>query len=122
MGHNKKLGDWGEKVAVTKLEADGYKILQQNWRCREGEIDVVAQIAETIVFVEVKTRKGQNAGLPEEAITQKKAQKLILLANLYLADHELDDVDWRIDVMAVELDKSGKLIRGDQIENGVMGW
>ncbi len=119
--HRKKLGAWGEDVAALQLEADGFVIVARNWRCRQGEIDIIAQKGELVAFVEVKTRKGRDMGAPEEALTPRKGKKLMQLAKLYVAEHALD-VDWRIDLMAVELDKSGKLLRCEYIPNAVLGW
>ena len=104
----KKLGAWGEKVAVTHLEAHGYQILDQNWYCQIGEIDIIAQRQGTISFVEVKTRRGRAAGSPEESITPRKAQKLMHTALTWLGEQEDDDADWQIDLIAVELDSKGK--------------
>lgn len=122
MTHSRKrLGDWGESVAAHRLEADGYRIVARNWRCAQGEIDLIAQTSEELVFVEVKTRRGQEMGSPEEALTPAKQKKLMQLAELYVIEHNLD-VDWRIDLVAVELDKSGKLLRCEHIPNAVLGW
>ncbi len=118
----RRLGQWGENVAALHLEGAGYVIVGRNWRCRGGEIDLIARDGETVVFVEVKTRRGNNFGAPEEALTPRKAQKLMTLGQQYIADHELDDVDWRVDLVAVELDGRGKLLRCDHIPNAVLGW
>lgn len=118
----RRLGQWGEKVAALHLEAQGLAILERNWRCRDGEIDLIARDGETIVFVEVKTRRSRDFGAPEEALTSHKAAKLMQLGQQYMADRELDDVDWRIDLVAVELDGNGKLLRCDHIPNAVRGW
>ena len=112
-----KLGRWGESVAATHLEANGFAILHKNWRCRQGEVDLVAQKGESLHFVEVKTRRGRGKGSPEEAITSKKAQKLINTALAYIGEHELDDADWQVDLIAVELDSHGKLIRCEHLPN-----
>lgn len=120
-GGRKKLGAWGEKVAAHHLEAKGYTIVARNWRCQQGEIDLVAQAGTETVFVEVKTRRGRSMGMPEEALTPHKARKLMKLAQLYVAEHNLD-VDWRIDLVAVELDPKGKLLRCEHIPNAVLGW
>lgn len=120
--HRRRLGRWGENVAAVRLEATGYTIVERNWRCRGGEIDIVARDGETVVFVEVKTRRGRDYGAPEEALTPHKAQKLLQLGQLYVADHSLDDVNWRIDLMALELDERGLLLRCDHIPNAVPGW
>lgn len=120
-GARQKLGAWGERVAATHLESLGYHIVARNWRCSDGEIDLVAQQGQQMAFVEVKTRRGQGMGLPEEALTPAKGRKLIQLAELYMAEHEID-MDWRIDLVAVELDKTGKLLRCEHIPNAVLGW
>jgi putative endonuclease len=116
------LGRWGELVAATHLEAKGYAIVERNWRCRLGEIDLVAQSGDTLVFVEVKTRRGRDFGMPEEGVTLRKSQKLLAIGQQYVFDHALEDVNWRIDLVAVELDKSGKLLRCEHVENAVWGW
>ncbi len=120
--HRKKLGAWGESVAAHNLEAQGYRIVTRNWHCQQGEIDLIAQANDDLlIFVEVKTRRGRDMGSPEEGLTPRKSRKLIQLAQIYLANHDLD-VDWRIDLVAVELDKSGKLLRCEHIPNAVLGW
>ena len=116
-----KLGRWGESVAARHLEAKGYEIVAHNWRCRQGEIDLVARAGEEWVFVEVKTRRGRDLGTPEEGLTTHKSRKLLELGQLYLAANDMD-VDWRIDLVAVELDKAGKLLRCEHIPNAVLGW
>lgn len=118
----RSLGQWGEKVASLQLEAAGYTIVERNWRCRNGEIDLIARDGETVVFVEVKTRRGRDFGAPEEALTPRKAQKLLALGQQYIVDHELDDVNWRIDLVAVELDERGHLLRCEHTPCAVLGW
>ena len=120
-GHRKKLGQWGESVAAHHLEANGYEIVERNWRCREGEIDLVARNGQEWVFVEVKTRRGRSRGTPEEGVTPRKSRQLLALGEIYTAVHDLD-VDWRIDLVAVELDSKGKLLRCEHIPNAVLGW
>ena len=117
----KQLGRWGESVAAQQLESQGFQIVERNWRCRQGEIDLVAQEADMLVFVEVKTRRGRGMGTPEEGLTPRKSRKLLKLGQLYLSQHDLD-VDWRIDMVAVELDRKGKLLRCEHIPNAVLGW
>lgn len=118
----KKLGAWGEQMAAHHLEAKGYEIVARNWRCRRGEIDLIAQAGALIVFVEVKTRRGRALGLPEEGLTPYKSRRLIELAQRYLIEQKLEDVEWRLDLVAVELDSSGKLLRCEHIPNAVLGW
>ncbi len=115
------LGKWGESVAALHLEAKGYQIQARNWRCARGEIDIVAIDGDELAFVEVKTRKGRILGTPEEGLTVKKGRKLIELAQTYLSEKDVD-ADWRIDLVAIELDKSGKLLRCEHITGAVLGW
>lgn len=117
----KRLGAWGELVAATHLESRGFRILKRNWRCSSGEIDLIAQGGDALHFVEVKTRRGRKMGLPEEGLTPAKSRKLCRLAEIYIADHDLD-VDWQIDLVAVECDRQGKLLRCEHIPNAVLGW
>ncbi|HSG17300.1 MAG TPA: YraN family protein [Anaerolineae bacterium] len=117
----KKLGAWGESVAAEHLAAKGYVIVERNWRCQRGEVDIIARSGAQLVFVEVKTRRGRAMGSPEEGLTRQKGQKLIELATIYVAELGRE-VDWRIDLVAVELDASGRLLRCEQIPNAVLGW
>lgn len=117
----RRLGQWGESVAELHLKDKGLQVLERNWRCQLGEIDIIALDDNEYVFVEVKTRKGRQMGLPEEGLTEKKARKLIDLAKRYLADHDLDP-DWRVDLVAIELDNDGKLLRCEHIANAILGW
>ena len=79
------LGRWGENQAADHLTAAGYSLVARNWRCRGGEIDLIFRDGETVVFVEVKTRRGRAYGAPEEALTPHKAQKLLDLGQQYVA-------------------------------------
>jgi len=99
----------GEDLACRYLADQGYRIVERNWRCRAGEIDVVAQDGECWVFVEVKTRRGRGVENPEEAVSRRKAARLTDLAATWLCDHDLANVDWRIDLVAIELDRDGGL-------------
>ena len=117
-----KLGRWGEQLAAEYLESQGYVLLERNWRCRRGEIDIVAQGGDILVFVEVKTRRGRDYGTPEEAITSYKAKRLLELSQRYLLEHDLEDVEWRVDLVAVELDQQGTLLRCEHVPNIVWAW
>ncbi|MCW5865339.1 MAG: YraN family protein [Anaerolineae bacterium] len=118
----RRLGNWGEGVAAVQLEAEGYAIVARNWRCAAGEIDLVARDGETLVFVEVKTRRGRAYGAPEEALTPRKAQKLLQLGAQYVYENALGDINWRIDLVAIELDARGLLLRCNHVRNAVLGW
>lgn len=118
----KELGAWGENLAAKRLEADGYEIVARNWRCARGEIDIVAQVGKTVAFVEVKTRRGRKMGAPEAGLTPHKSRKLLQLGAIYVQEHKLIEVNWRIDLVAVELDNDGNLLRFEHIPNAVLGW
>lgn len=106
----KRLGDAGERLAATWLEARGYRILAYQWRCPYGELDLVAEQGDEIVFVEVKTRRGDAMGAPEEAVTSSKRAKLIAAALTYLAEHGQEQRAYRIDVLAVDLAPAGRFL------------
>ncbi len=108
----KNLGDSAERVAALYLEQHGYSILARNVRTRAGEIDLVAKDAHGLAFVEVKARRGAAYGRPEEAVTPRKQIQLVNLADAFLAEQpEFAGSPWRIDVVAVELDRAGKIVR-----------
>ncbi len=106
-----ELGRWGEGLASQALEAHGYRLVEKNWQCQTGEIDIVACDGECWVFVEVKVRSSDTFGTPEEAVTVTKQRRLLNTGMMYLVEHELEDVAWRIDVVAIELADSGKVRR-----------
>jgi putative endonuclease len=103
------LGRTGERLAAEALVGRGYRIRERNFRCAYGEIDLVAEDEHDIIFVEVKTRRGTAYGLPEEAVTLRKQQKLVQVASYYLDLQACLERSWRIDVVAIQLSKSGKL-------------
>jgi putative endonuclease len=115
----KETGAIGEKLAADFLKKRGYKILQRNFRCREGEIDIIARKGECLVFVEVRTKKNTAFGTPEESVTLSKREKLISLANVYLQAFNNPPQSWRIDVVAVELTPDNRVSRLEHIENAV---
>ncbi|ADG87715.1 YraN family protein [Thermobispora bispora] len=102
MAAKDRLGRDGERVAEEYLRAEGMRILARNWRCREGEIDILAQDGSTLVVVEVKTRSGRSHGTAFEAVTPAKLRRLRMLAARWLAaqGERFDAV--RIDVVALE--------------------
>ena len=113
------VGALGEKLAKDFLEKRGYQIWQTNYRCPEGEIDIVARHKDSLVFIEVRTKKSLEFGTPEESITPAKMEKLRAVAAHYLQNHDNLPPSWRIDVVAVELDRRGKISRIELIENAV---
>lgn len=99
------LGKLGEKLATRVLQEHGYVILEKNYRCALGEVDIIARENDEIVFVEVKTRRNTRFGLPEEAVNMMKQKKIIGVAQNYLLRHHLETQKWRIDVVAIEASK-----------------
>lgn len=116
----KNFGDSAERVAGLHLEQRGYRILSRNVRTRYGEIDIIAEDTDGLAFIEVKARRGRSHGAPEEAITPRKQLKLVQLADAFIAENEMfAQRAWRIDVVVLELDNTGKLIRLEIIKNAV---
>jgi len=113
------LGDFGERVAAAHLEAKGYRILETNFRVREGEIDIVAAKDDVVSFVEVKTRRGDAMGSAVESIGWRKAQRLLLAAEIYAERHKRLPPTRRIDLIAIDLDESGLVVSVEHIESAV---
>jgi putative endonuclease len=113
----RRKGRRGEALAEAVLEKSGYTIIERNWRCAEGELDLVAFHRGELVFIEVRARAaGTDTAL--ESITPRKRAKLSLLALTYIVDHQLDKPSYRIDVVAVNLTGNPSV---EIIENAV-GW
>jgi len=98
-----RLGTSGEQLAASYLVGQGMRILARNFRTRYGEVDLVASDADTVVFVEVKTRRSQSFGTPEESVTERKRRRLALAAHQYLQEQGLSDCSWRVDIVSVLL-------------------
>jgi putative endonuclease len=105
--HRAALGSYGERIAVRALTDAGLHVLDRNWRCREGELDLVARDGDALVFCEVKTRRGTGFGQPAEAVTASKRRRLRLLARAWLAAHDHHAPDLRFDVVGVHVPASG---------------
>jgi len=118
---NRTFGDFGERVAASHLESHGYHILERNWSCRQGEIDLIASRGDDLVFVEVRSRKGRDFGAPEESITGRKRQHLLDTIDVYMSEHPDSPPHQRIDLVVLELDRKGRVMRVEQIENAVEG-
>ncbi|HUN55127.1 MAG TPA: YraN family protein [Smithella sp.] len=119
---NINTGKQGEKIAAAFLKTNGYRILETNFCCLLGEIDIIARERDEIVFVEVKTRKSAELGYPEQAVGINKQRKMSQLALWYLQKKNKTDEQARFDVVAVTMTGSGheiKLIKNafDFIEN-----
>jgi putative endonuclease len=122
MPTRKQLGDFGEDVAARHLERSGLRIMARKWRCRLGEIDIVARDGEETVFVEVRTRREDALGLAAESVGPTKRARLAALARSYLAAVTAsDDAPWRIDVVAVSVDRAGRATSVEHIPYAVEG-
>jgi putative endonuclease len=95
------LGNDGESVAADYLERHGYEIVDRNYRCKAGEIDIVARHRDTIVFCEVKTRRTDRWGEPSEAVHHRKQARLRRLAAAWLATHRVSSTCVRFDVVSI---------------------
>ncbi|MCX5705264.1 MAG: YraN family protein [Candidatus Omnitrophica bacterium] len=98
---NQSLGLVGEEAAVAFLKEKGYRILERNFKCRLGEVDIVARDNETYCFVEVKTRSSEDFGLPQEAVSRQKQAQISKAALHYLKTKKLFEKSARFDVVSV---------------------
>jgi putative endonuclease len=115
----KDTGNLGESIAQDFLKKKGCRILETNFRCHPGEIDIIALQGNTLVFVEVRCKTNSRFGSPEESITYTKMEHLKAAAIYYLQNHGKYLDSWRIDLIAIELDTNHKLKRINQIENAI---
>ena len=104
--YQQHTGQQGEDLAADFLQEQGYQILDRNYHSRFGEVDLVAEKDQTIVFVEVKARTNDRFGLPEESVTPEKLEKIYDTALLWLQEHPDKPDDWRVDVIAIQMDKT----------------
>lgn len=104
-------GKKGEKIAAAFLTKSGYRIIETNFRCAFGEIDIIARENGELVFVEVKTRKSEALGYPEQAVGIKKQRKISQLALFYLQEKKLAAAKARFDVVAITLSAPENKIR-----------
>jgi putative endonuclease len=114
-------GILGEKIARDFLAARGYRILETNYRCPHGEVDIIARHQDYLVFIEVRAKRSLEFGSPEESITPAKKQKMIATAWHYQQATTNPSPLWRIDIVAVEMNQKGKPLRVELIENAITG-
>lgn len=99
--NNRELGNYGETVAIQYLVGEGYDILAKNFKCRHGEIDIIAKKDDYIIFVEVKTRRSLSYGTPAEAVDRKKQMKYGKIASIYIRNERLFDSSYRFDIIEI---------------------
>ncbi len=113
----KEVGNKGEKLAAKFLKRKGYKIIQRNYKCKLGEIDIIAEQDRTIVFVEVKTRRTQEFGPPQNAITAAKRSQISKVALFYIREKKFVDQSCRFDVIGITFSPESRKPRIEHIEN-----
>ena len=118
---NRSLGAYGEQRAARYLHGEGYQILTRNWQVREGEIDIIAELDGEVVFVEVKTRRGDLFGSPEESITHKKRKRIIKASLSFLQETKNEDANWRVDLVAIYCTPEMEVIKIEHYENVIKG-
>jgi putative endonuclease len=114
----KKLGEFGEKLALAFLVDLNYILIEANWRCRSGELDIITQNEDTLVFVEVRTRRNTGRyGTPQESVDARKQRKVRETAQVYLHQHHKHNCKIRFDLISVELNLQGEFIRLDHLQH-----
>ena len=113
----KDTGKMGEDAAVKQLKKTGLRIICRNYRCRLGEIDVIAQDGGVLVFVEVRSLRTAGYGLPQETIGFKKMTRVRKIAQYYLTANKIKNADCRFDVIAVQLECDGEVKNLEYIKN-----
>ncbi|KPJ70465.1 hypothetical protein AMJ51_01810 [Microgenomates bacterium DG_75] len=113
----KRLGKLGEKLALKHLRKNKYQILERNFHSQSGEIDIIAQEGDVLVFVEVKTRWSKKFGTPEEAITPGKIERIVKTGQLYQMNNPHLPEAVRIDAVAIELSPAGGVEKIELIKN-----
>ncbi len=117
MSYNRQnLGKTGEAIALNFLKKNNYTIITTNYRCKLGEIDIIARVDEYLVFIEVKTRSGTSHGHPLDAITVRKQRQIGKVAQYYLTENDLFDRAARFDVVSVIISEGNK-IKVEMIQN-----
>lgn len=115
-----RVGMAGEQAARVYLKNKGYEIIETNYRCSLGEIDIIAREGKTLVFVEVRTKTGTAYGRPEESIDLRKARQLRRLALFYLQVKGLNSVSCRLDLIAVMLNRKEMTVQEVKHLKGIL--
>ena len=118
--HRQSLGKLGELVAARYLTRQGYRLIERNFKARYGELDIICTKDDTLVFVEVKTRIGEEFGKPEESVTPRKLREVVKTAQYYKLLHEELPESMRIDVIGIQFDDSDTPSYFNHIQNVTM--
>jgi len=114
------LGLRGENLAALHLERGGLTVIERNVRLPGGELDLIARDVDDLVFVEVKTRIGDESTAPDLSVTSAKLNRIERLAEAYLARQGHSDRPWRVDVVAIVLGRDGRLVRFDHLRGAYL--
>ena len=117
----KEVGERGERLARKHLERLGYAIIETNYRCGEGEIDIIARDGEVLVFVEVRARRSDTCGSAAESITDAKKARITAAAESYVQAHASPDTELRIDTVLITMDRGGRALAIEHLENAISG-
>ncbi len=120
-GEKRSLGQFGERIAAARLEAEGYRIVDRNFRCREGEIDIIVKKGVCLVFVEVRARRGDAMGNAAASLTPLKGARITAAAEAYCQERPGLPEERRIDVITIDLSPEGRVLQVDHIENAFTG-
>jgi len=111
MNDRRARGQAGESLAVDYLLKKGYRILQRNYRYEHGEIDIIAEDGDVLIFIEVKTFRSKKFGEPEDAVTKNKRERIRKTADGFIFENTIDDKICRFDVIAIDCEKTAPVIR-----------
>jgi putative endonuclease len=119
MKDSRAIGQYGEEIACRSLKRESYKILERNFRCRQGEIDIIAEDKDGVLcFVEVKARSSVAYGMPEEVVNSHKQKRLTSAAYIYIEKHKIEPRDMRFDIVSVDLGTGNTRILKNAFEVG----
>ena len=99
--NSRQVGYRGETLSIEWLKENGYKFIQRNYRCKAGEIDIIARDKDELCFIEVKTRSNLSFGMPQEAVNSRKLKKMMKTAQFYMKCKNMKEAKFRFDVVAV---------------------
>ena len=105
-----ELGKLGEELAFKKVKVLGYKKVARNYRCPLGEIDLIARDGDTLVFIEIKTRKNKSIDYAKEAVDKRKQRQLSKVALFYMKSNDCDNIKARFDVVAISFERGAPMI------------
>lgn len=118
----REIGELGEKLAAKYLMQNNYKIIEKNFTCRQGEIDIIAKdnSKQELVFIEVKTRTNFKYGLPSESVTENKQKHIYRTAEYYVYKNKIKNVAIRFDIIEIKIDIKNKIYSINHIRNAFM--